>query len=452
LQIWIDATMPAAGERFFNVTLLEHLLRTVAAAQGQSDSLREAAARVVGLPEARRQLESLAASRGRPTLVQVELTADSTLDRALPAKLVRTLGISWSRGSASFSERIAAVLASANGEPTIALSADSVLDLRVIERLCWRDGPGAFVAPTEQGGVALRLDGPLSPRTLAAGEREGLFGVASAALAAGELGRVDDAEFEVWIMRLRRALPPYAHRVVDAASCKRAEDAVFWSNYKGSTDFLTRYVFPPFVRWSLGPLTRYRVHPNQVTFVSIALAIAAVPAFASAHWWLGLGMAFLMSALDSVDGKLARITYTSSKKGDVLDHGLDLVHPPFWYTGWALGVAGGVASDPVVVATAVSFAVYILDRMIERLFTAATGRTIAAFAPIDVRMRTFISRRNVNLTIFTLGIAIGFPREALWAIFGWQLASAAFHLVRLVQCWSVAGDRADDGAADEAQA
>ena len=56
-------------------------------------------------------------------------------------------------------------------------------------------------------------------------------------------------------------------------------------------------------------------------------------------------------------------------------------------------------------------------------------------------MRTFISRRNVNLTLFAAGVVLGVPRAAVWAIFGWQIASTLFHVVRLVQCWSVAERR-----------
>ena len=41
-----------------------------------------------------------------------------------------------------------------------------------------------------------------------------------------------------------------------------------------------------------------------------------------------------MTFLDTVDGKLARVTLTSSPFGNVLDHSLDLIHPPFWYWAW----------------------------------------------------------------------------------------------------------------------
>ena len=45
-----------------------------------------------------------------------------------------------------------------------------------------------------------------------------------------------------------------------------------------------------------------------------------------------------MTFLDTVDGKLARVTVTSSRFGDVLDHGLDIIHPPLWYIAWGVGL------------------------------------------------------------------------------------------------------------------
>ena len=42
--------------------------------------------------------------------------------------------------------------------------------------------------------------------------------------------------------------------------------------------------------------------------------------------------------LDTVDGKLARCTGQSSKWGNIFDHGVDLVHPPFWWWAWAEGL------------------------------------------------------------------------------------------------------------------
>src|SRR3546814_17463336 len=53
----------------------------------------------------------------------------------------------------------------------------------------------------------------------------------------------------------------------------------------------------------------------------------------------GLVAAYAMTFLDTVDGKLARVTLTSSPIGNVFDHGIDLVHPPFWWWAWIVGLA-----------------------------------------------------------------------------------------------------------------
>ncbi len=53
-------------------------------------------------------------------------------------------------------------------------------------------------------------------------------------------------------------------------------------------------------------------------------------------------MGWLMTFLDTVDGKLARVTVTSSRLGDVLDHGLDIIHPPLWYIAWGVGLTTAI--------------------------------------------------------------------------------------------------------------
>src|SRR3546814_13645108 len=66
--------------------------------------------------------------------------------------------------------------------------------------------------------------------------------------------------------------------------------------------------------------------------------------FAYGHYWTGMLAAFIFMVLDTVDGKLARCTITSSKWGNVADHGVDLIHPPFWWYFWGVGLgAWGLA-------------------------------------------------------------------------------------------------------------
>ena len=169
--------------------------------------------------------------------------------------------------------------------------------------------------------------------------------------------------------------------------------------------------------------------------LAVVLCVAAVPLWAAGHWGLGFAAAYLMAVLDSVDGKLARLTYTTSRLGDVMDHGTDLLHPPFWYAAWAWGLAGGPVG-PTYQLTLWFFALYALDRVLAPIFKSITGKSIHGYAPIDVRMRTFISRRNVNLPVFTVALPLGLGAQAIAFVFAWQLACFLFHGVRVVQVWS----------------
>ena len=253
-------------------------------------------------------------------------------------------------------------------------------------------------------------------------------------------------EFDPYITNLRRDLEPYLFSVTDDASRRRVERFMFWSNYKGSTDFMTKYVWPPLVWILVRPLANWRVHPNWVTAVDIAATFIAIPLWASGWWATGFFLAYLMSLLDSVDGKLARLTYTYSKLGNVLDHGLDLVHPPFWYLGWAWGLSGGDTTSTVFQASIWMFWLYIADRLCAPVFKARTGRSIHGYLPIDVKIRTFISRRNVNLPFFTASIAIDAVRgdpdwtisvAVFYLIVLWQAACVVYHAFRTIQFFNV---------------
>jgi phosphatidylglycerophosphate synthase len=253
-------------------------------------------------------------------------------------------------------------------------------------------------------------------------------------------------DFPGFIRNLRRTLPFYLFTVTGAAERKTVERFLFWSNYKGSTDFFTKYVYPPLVWILVRPLARWGVHPNWVTAISIVLTLAVVPLAAAGHFLAGFLCAYGMSVLDSVDGKLARLTFTDSKLGNILDHGLDLVHPPFWYCAWAYGLTlgstengGGDVSSPVFLASLGMLALYVIDRLILKIYPTRFGRGLHTHAALDGLVRTFISRRNINLPLFTVGYYLGFGIETIYLIVAWQAVTCLYHGLRTA--WILAYDR-----------
>jgi hypothetical protein len=143
--------------------------------------------------------------------------------------------------------------------------------------------------------------------------------------------------------RLRRAAPPMLEPIT-SDNQTRLEDRLFGSAYKGITDLVTKWLWPRPVKQVVHRLAELRVTPNAVTTVGLGLMLLTGWLFLQGQFAFGLVIAWLMTFLDSVDGKLARVTVQSSRLGHVLDHGMDIVHPPFWYVAWgmALGNFQGV--------------------------------------------------------------------------------------------------------------
>lgn len=91
---------------------------------------------------------------------------------------------------------------------------------------------------------------------------------------------------------------------------------------------------------------RFGITPNMVTVVSFVFAVAAAVLFALASparphllFW-GAAAVAANAILDGLDGRLARLTNTSSKRGDYLDHVVDRYSDAAILLGLALSPYG----------------------------------------------------------------------------------------------------------------
>jgi phosphatidylglycerophosphate synthase len=373
--------------------------------------------------------------------IRVDLPAGTAAPASLPAELLRALPVHFHSDDASAAECFGRAQRAAAGAPLLAVSADAVVDPRLLEHFFASSSGLALVGGEGDERCALLwLTEPLQDDVSQAAD---LVSIARRAVHRGAAKEFAEGDFEPYVRKLRRDLPPYLFRVADGGARKRAERFLFWSNYKGSTDFLTKHVYPPLVWLLLRPLARHRIHPNWVTGISWVVTVASVPLFAAGAWAPGLALSYVMSVLDSVDGKLARLTYTASRFGSHFDHALDVIHPPFWYVAWGYALGGGrVASAPFVASLGL-VAVYAADRLLAPIFKSRTGRSIHSYTPLDMRMRTFIARRNISLATVTAGVAIDALAPghaatllAFYLTVAWQVASLGWHVVRVAQFWN----------------
>jgi phosphatidylglycerophosphate synthase len=217
------------------------------------------------------------------------------------------------------------------------------------------------------------------------------------------------------------------------------ERASYDASYKGVTDILTLYLW----RRAAFHITRWaayaRITPNMVTMIGIVLCVWAFFLFWGGHFAAGLLVGLVFMVLDTVDGKLARCTGTSSEWGNILDHGVDLVHPPFWYWAWGMGLgAWGLAFTPENFWTimAVLVAGYAVQRAIEGAFIASFGIHIHVWERADSRFRLITARRNPNYILLVASLLVGRPDWGLLWVAWWTGLSCLFHLVRLGQAYA----------------
>jgi phosphatidylglycerophosphate synthase len=218
---------------------------------------------------------------------------------------------------------------------------------------------------------------------------------------------------------------------------RQLERRLFAGAYKGVTDLVTKWAWPLPARWAVGRCVQFGLRPNHVTIVGLLLVILAGILFAYGQFGWGLLAGWLMTFLDTVDGKLARVTVTSSRFGHYFDHIIDIVHPPIWYALWGLGLgtatlAGtGMATGQVLWAI---FIAYTLGRLAEGTFQWTLGRFgVFCWRPLDSYFRLVTARRNPNMIFLTLGLLGGRPDLGLLAVALWTIATTLFLLVRLAQ-------------------
>ena len=234
---------------------------------------------------------------------------------------------------------------------------------------------------------------------------------------------------------LRKRETPYV-MTVSEPDIRAVEWRMFLGIYKGATDFVTKWLWPRPAFYVTQLCAKFGITPNQVTSLSLVLVFGALYWFYNGDWIPGLIAAWIMTFLDTVDGKLARITLNSSKFGNVYDHSIDLITPPFWYAAWGMGVMAStyaLGQSAFVLVLGIIIAGYVVQRIVEGISIAWFKIEIHVWRPVDTFFRQITARRNPNLVLLTFGAIAGRPDWGLIAVAAWTAISLGVHLLQFVQ-------------------
>ena len=330
-------------------------------------------------------------------------------------------------------ERLARQLAGVDGVELSVAAPGSSAGNTLLVRADYLFEPRTLKGLLQRGGVLMDGDAPAAAAVEASNVE------AAAALLKGEAAPADDGlprlgphDLTAFEGDLRLATPPLLERMApDRAAA--LEDRLYGASYKGITDFVTKWWWPVPAKAAVRVCANWRISPNSVTLAGLVLMLAACWLFLEGWLWAGLAPAWLMTFLDTVDGKLARVTIQSSKFGHWLDHGMDIVHPPFWYWLWGLSLTPlepiwGLGFDALL---ALIVGGYLAGRLIEAAFHALGSVSMFAWRPFDAYFRLITARRNPCLVILTLCLLAGAPAAGFALVALWTALSSLVMLARL---------------------
>ena len=318
--------------------------------------------------------------------------------------------------------------------PVILVSTAGVLDQPLVAAILKRPNI-AIVSERETGN-----------KVLAAHVRSSDVAAVTEAMLTGEplqkpgilLRAPSEMEANFW-QALRKRETPYALPLTQANTAD-VEWRMFMGTYKGATDVVTKHVWPVPAFHATRWLAPRGITPNMVTSVGAVMTVAAFFLFLYGYYGWGLLAAWLMTFLDTVDGKLARTTLTSSKWGDVFDHGIDLVHPPFWYFAWGYGLIfwGITWSNQLFWG---SMAVILGGYVVQRLMEGIAIKWLGPGNPTSGAALTLSSARLRRAEIPTLSSSHwqrfwAKPDWGLLAVAAWTAICLALHGFQLLQAFA----------------
>ncbi len=311
------------------------------------------------------------------------------------------------------------------GRAAVITLGDWVYDENLVKTLAKR--PGSVLVTDDGRPVAAHVgagDAEAASQDLAAGRAPaGLTVLSPDELAYNEALRKREAP----------VLAPLTRENVRAIEAR-----TFAGSYKGVTDIVTKYAWPVPARIVTRWCAQAKLTPNMVTFAGFLLVLAAFWLFWIGEFGWGLLAGWIMTFLDTVDGKLARTTMTSSKWGNVFDHGIDLIHPPFWWWAWYVGCFQVGLPPPFPELTlGVILAGYVLQRVEEGVFMRLFGFHVHSWRPFDSFFRLITARRNPNLIVLTIAWLIGQPGWGLFLVGVWTAICLVVHLVQVVQAMAM---------------
>jgi phosphatidylglycerophosphate synthase len=219
-------------------------------------------------------------------------------------------------------------------------------------------------------------------------------------------------------------VPLHLYHVTDDAGAKAGWKILLDHIQRRTLDLPAQYFDPTFENLLIRRLAGSRVTANQVTLVTTLLGFVVAALYYAG--WLRVGVlgAIFVEVLDGVDGKLARITRTTSRAGEY-EHILDFFYENSWYLALGLHLSHG--SSHALKAALLMILFDLADNVAYALMDVRLGLSLDNASPFLARFRLIAGRRNIYTWMFLVGFFLGFPHQVFFVAVMWAGITAAIH-------------------------
>jgi phosphatidylglycerophosphate synthase len=203
-------------------------------------------------------------------------------------------------------------------------------------------------------------------------------------------------------------------RVVDQASRKRAEDAIFAELMRGDLGFVARHLNKPvsfFITRHL--LCHLPVTPNQVSIGAAVLGVCGAAFIATGNYAImiwGFFLAHMQSILDGCDGELARVRLQQTVIGEWLDTLVDDGINTLIFAALGVGFFRATGLGTYLAAGLVAAAMHLFYDIVavrEIRLQGESGETLKIRWRItgsdDMKTRLRQGRSGLMVVLFTMG-------------------------------------------------
>ncbi len=244
-------------------------------------------------------------------------------------------------------------------------------------------------------------------------------------LEAAHINVVEVASLPTYWEAMHGDVPLHLHRVRNDDDAEQGWQILLDYIQRRTQELPSRYFDPFFENLIVRRLAPGAITANQVTLATTLLGFLVAAFYVTGWLRVGVLLAIFVEVLDGVDGKLARITRTTSKAGEY-EHILDFFYENSWWLalGFFLSKNG---SKFAWHAALLMVAFDLADNIVYSVADVKWHRSVDNATPFLSRFRLVAGRRNIYTWLFLPGFFLGIPRVSFYSAVAWAGVTAAIH-------------------------